>query len=138
MGVISGGKVIEGASLRLGNPAAEGAAAGAVRVARGTYSFAVDGGAVGTISLLPTSDLIPSGSVILGGFVEVTTAPTSGGAATIAVKVEGAGTSSRRRPSRARRGAPPGARASSRLSPGRRPSRPRRIGTSTWWSPRRR
>jgi hypothetical protein len=91
MGVISGGKVIEGASLRLGNPAAEGAAAGAVRVARGTYSFAVDGGAVGTISLLPTTDLIPSGSVILGGFVEVTTAPTSGGAATIAVKVEGAG-----------------------------------------------
>jgi hypothetical protein len=57
--------------------------------ARGRYDFAVDGGAVSTIVL--TTEQIPSGAIILGGLVEVDTVPTSGGAATIAVTVEGAG-----------------------------------------------
>jgi hypothetical protein len=56
---------------------------------RGKYDFAVDGGAVSTIAI--TSGLpIPSGSVIVGGYVDVTTQLTSGGAATIACQVEAA------------------------------------------------
>ncbi len=60
------------------------------KVARGDYSFAVDGGAVSTIALTGGL-LIPSGAIITRGFIEVTTALTSGGAATIAVQVEAAG-----------------------------------------------
>lgn len=56
---------------------------------RGQYDFSVDGGAVGDIDLTRNAD-IPANAVILGGFAEVDTVPTSGGAATIAVKVEGA------------------------------------------------
>lgn len=56
---------------------------------RARYDFAVDGGAVGDIDLTKTA-AIPANSVILGGFVEVDVVPTSGGAATIAIKVEGA------------------------------------------------
>ena len=63
---------------------------GGIAVARGDYSFAVDGGAVGTIPLIGAT-AIPSGATILGGFLEVVTPPTSGGAATIALSVEGAG-----------------------------------------------
>lgn len=58
--------------------------------ARGRYDFAVDGGAVGDIDLTAVAQ-IPANAVVLGGFVEVDTVPTSGGAATVAVKVEGAG-----------------------------------------------
>lgn len=61
-----------------------------VKVARGRYDFAVDGGAVSTIDLTSTAQ-IPANAVILGGFVEVDTAPTSGGAGTVAVQVEAAG-----------------------------------------------
>jgi hypothetical protein len=57
---------------------------------RARYDFAVDGGAVGDIDLTKTAS-IPAGSVILGGFAEVDVVPTSGGSATVAVKVEGAG-----------------------------------------------
>lgn len=53
------------------------------------YSFAVDGGAVSTIPL--RGDTIPSGAVIYGGFVDITTALTSGGSATIAANSEAAG-----------------------------------------------
>lgn len=60
------------------------------RAARGDYSFAADGGAVGTIALTGAT-LIPAGATILGGFLDVTAGVTSGGAATIAVQVEGAG-----------------------------------------------
>lgn len=61
----------------------------AAMIVRGKYDFAVDGGAVSTIAI--TSGLpIPSGSVILGGYVDVTTGLTSGGAATIACQVEAA------------------------------------------------
>ena len=59
-------------------------------VARGVYDFAVDGGAVSTIALMGDTS-IPSGATIVGGWIEVHTQLTSGGAATIAVQVEGAG-----------------------------------------------
>jgi hypothetical protein len=60
-----------------------------VKVVRGRYDFAVDGGAVGDIDLTLDAQ-IPANAIVLGGFVEVDTAPTSGGAGTVAVKVEGA------------------------------------------------
>lgn len=60
-----------------------------VKVVRGRYDFAVDGGAVGDIDLTYDTQ-IPANAIILGGFVEVDTVPTSGGSATVAVKVEGA------------------------------------------------
>ena len=87
---VSGGKIIEGARTRSAAAAAEGVGFGGLRTARADYSFAADGGAVGTIALLGAAS-IPSGSVIVGGFIEVTTGLASGGAATIAVQVEGAG-----------------------------------------------
>lgn len=68
----------------------------AVKTAVGEYDFAVDGGAVGTIVLRSApgdsnGNEIPAGSVILGGYIEVDTALTSGGAATVAVTAESAG-----------------------------------------------
>jgi hypothetical protein len=66
---------------------------GGVKTAVGVYDFAVDGGAVGTITLRgggPIGGKIPSGSVIFGGFVDIETALTSGGAATIAMQAEAA------------------------------------------------
>jgi hypothetical protein len=58
-------------------------------IVRGKYDFAVDAGAQSTIAI--TAGLpIPSGSVIIGGYVDVTTQLTSGGAATIACQVEAA------------------------------------------------
>jgi hypothetical protein len=56
---------------------------------RGRYDFGVDGGAVSTIALTSGTP-IPSGYTVLGGFVDVTVACTSGGAATIACQVEAA------------------------------------------------
>lgn len=61
----------------------------AMVMVRGRYDFAVDGGAVSTIALT-TGTPIPSGSVIVGGYVDVLTQLTSGGAATIACQVEAA------------------------------------------------
>ena len=60
-----------------------------LKAVRARYEFAVDGGAQGTIAI-SGSDKIPTGAYILGGFAEVDTVPTSGGAATIAVTVEAA------------------------------------------------
>lgn len=66
-----------------------------LKTVQGEYDFAVDGGAVGTITLrqggsnLP--NLIPAGAVIIGGYIEVLTTCTSGGAATIGVNSEAAG-----------------------------------------------
>lgn len=71
-------------------PPVEGVTGTRLKVARGDYSFAVDAGAQGTIALMGAT-LVPSGSIILAGYIEVTTQLTSGGAATIAVQVEGAG-----------------------------------------------
>lgn len=62
---------------------------GGFELYRGDYSFAVDGGAVGTIALSGATG-IPSGAIILAAYIEVVTPPTSGGAATIAVQVESA------------------------------------------------
>lgn len=66
----------------------EDAAVRAMLVVRGKYDFAVDGGAVGTIALTSGTP-IPSGSVIVGGYVDVITQLT-GATATIACQVESA------------------------------------------------
>jgi len=58
-------------------------------VIRGRYDFAVDAGAQGTLAI--TAGLpIPSGATIVGGYVDVITQLTSGGAATIACQVNAA------------------------------------------------
>jgi hypothetical protein len=57
---------------------------------KGSYDFAKDGGAIGTIALRSNDSAIPPGSVIVGGYLEVTTAVTSGGAATGALTAEAA------------------------------------------------
>lgn len=60
----------------------------ALLIVRGRYDFAVDGGAQSTIAI--TSGLpIPLGSVIVGGYVDITTTLT-GATATIACQVEAA------------------------------------------------
>ena len=62
------------------------------KMARGIYSFADDGGVVGTIALMgAVTGVIPAGATVWGGWVEVTEALTSGGAATAAIQVEAAG-----------------------------------------------
>ena len=61
---------------------------GGRKSAVGVYSFASLGGAVGDITL--TGDTVPSGAAILDAYINVTTALTSGGSATVAIKVEGA------------------------------------------------
>ena len=61
-----------------------------VKTWKGSYSFAVDGGAQGTIVLRSSDGPIPAGSYILTGILEVATALDSGGSATAAVTVEGA------------------------------------------------
>jgi len=60
-----------------------------LRVAKFVYDFADDGGAVGDIEL--GTKILPDNAVIVGGFIDVVTAPTSGGSATIALKVESTG-----------------------------------------------
>ena len=67
-----------------------------LKSAVGEYDFAVDGGAVSTITLRSaTGDIlgndIPAGAVIEGGYIEVDTVLTSGGAPTVAVASEAAG-----------------------------------------------
>lgn len=67
-----------------------------IKECRGEYDFAVDGGAVGAITLRSApgdsnGNEIPAGSIIMGGYIEVDTVVTSGGAGTIAVNSEGAG-----------------------------------------------
>jgi len=57
---------------------------------KGSYDFAVDGGAVGTITLRSDDGPLPIGSYIMGGILEVTTALDSGGSATAAIQVEAA------------------------------------------------
>lgn len=60
----------------------------AALLVRGRYDFAVDGGAVSTIALTSGTP-IPSGSYILGGFLEVATI-VAGSGASVAIQVEGA------------------------------------------------
>lgn len=59
------------------------------QIARASYSFATDGGAVGAVTL-STSDILPVGAIITGVFVDCTTGFTSGGSATVAVTGGGA------------------------------------------------
>lgn len=61
---------------------------GQVKTAVGLYDFASEGGAVSDIIL--RGDSIPSGAIIVDALIEVETVPTSAGAATIAIKTEGA------------------------------------------------
>jgi hypothetical protein len=68
-----------------------------LKSAQGEYDFAVDGGAVSTITLRQGSgttlpNALPSGAVILGGYIEVDTLVTSasGNTGTISVNAEGA------------------------------------------------
>lgn len=63
-----------------------------IKTAVGEYDFAVDGGAVGQITLRGSGTVgaaLPNGAIITGGYVEVDTALTSGGAATVGVDLEG-------------------------------------------------
>ncbi len=69
-------------------PGAIGRAGGLVK-AEYIYDFAVQGGAVSTITL--SGPALPTGVTILGGYIEVITVPTSGGAATLAATAEAAG-----------------------------------------------
>lgn len=61
------------------------------------YDFAVDGGAIGNITLRPTpgqgigDGVIPAGAIIIGGWLEIDTGFTTGTAATMAINIEGAG-----------------------------------------------
>jgi len=65
-----------------------GNSGGQPRPAVGLYDFATDGGAAGDITL--RGDTIPSGAVIVDALIHVDTAVTSGGAATLAIKIESA------------------------------------------------
>lgn len=62
----------------------------ALKVWQGYYDFAVDGGAIGAIVMRSNDGPIPSGAVILGGYLEVDTGFTTGSAATGALHVEAA------------------------------------------------
>ncbi len=53
------------------------------------YDFAKEGGAVGDIAL--RGGALPSGAIVHSGLVTIQTAVTSGGSATVALKLESAG-----------------------------------------------
>ena len=57
---------------------------GPMLVARAQYSFAIDGGAISTITPA-LSDTIPANAIMVGGTINVTTAVTSLGSATVGV-----------------------------------------------------
>ena len=76
-------------AAKLAQPTAQGVTGIGFRVCRATYSFAVDGGAVGTIALLGATSITPN-AVICGWVINITAALTSAGAATAALQVEGA------------------------------------------------
>lgn len=72
-------------------PVIEGAAG--LKTAIGEYDFAVDGGAIGAITMRgggPLGGYIPNGSTVLGGYIEIDTLFTTGSAATAAISIEGA------------------------------------------------
>ena len=54
------------------------------RVARATYAFGIEGGAVGTISLGVN---LPDTAILTAAWIDVITSPTSGGGATISVDI---------------------------------------------------
>lgn len=59
---------------------------GRTKWARAYYDFATDGGAVSTIAL--RGDKIPSGARVVGTYIDVVTAVTSGGAPTVSIGIE--------------------------------------------------
>lgn len=61
---------------------------GRLKFARALYDFAVEGGAISTITL--RGDKIPASAIVVDAFIEVDTAVTSGGAATVSIGVEAA------------------------------------------------
>ena len=64
-----------------------------LKSAVGEYDFAVDGGATGPITLRSSGALgnvIPAGSVVMGGYIEIDTLFTTSTAATMAISVEAA------------------------------------------------
>lgn len=63
------------------------------KVARAEYDFAVDGGAIGTITLrAATGDLggnaVPSGATVLGGYIDVSTAVAQAATGTLALGLD--------------------------------------------------
>jgi hypothetical protein len=54
------------------------------RIAKASYDFTVVGGAVATITL-PNADIIPNGAIITKVMVDMKTALTSGGSATVVI-----------------------------------------------------
>lgn len=68
---------------------------GRLKTWTGSYSFARDGGGVGTIALKSEDGPLPVGSYVFGGYVDVTTVlstldASSAGPSTAALTVEGA------------------------------------------------
>ena len=63
---------------------------GRLKTWTGNYDFAVDGGAVSTITLRSNDGPLPSGAYVVGGVLDVSTALDSGGSATAALQVNGA------------------------------------------------
>lgn len=64
-----------------------------LKTVEAVYDFAVDGGAVGTITMRnddSTGNSVPNGSVVTGGYVDVETSALSG-TGTIAITLESAG-----------------------------------------------
>jgi hypothetical protein len=70
------------------NPIPEGITGRGAKTVRAVYDFAVDGGAVGTIPLLGSTD-IPNGALVMGGYMEVHTI-VAGAGATAAVQCQAA------------------------------------------------
>lgn len=68
----------------------DGRPLGGIKTKKFTYSFAVNGGAQGDIALTAQDGAIPNGAIVIRAIADVQTVPTSGGAATIAVKVQAA------------------------------------------------
>ena len=74
--------------------ASAGFGLGVLRTARAKYSFAVDGGAISTITPVTTA-VLPDNAIIVAATINATTALTSGGSATISVGTSaGSGTAS--------------------------------------------
>lgn len=61
-----------------------------LKTVEAAYDFAVDGGAIGSITLRG-DNTIPAGSVILEGYIDVETAVAPTSVSTVALTVEGAG-----------------------------------------------
>lgn len=68
----------------MGSPVSGLGGLGVTSNAKFTYDFAVDGGAVSTITP-SNSPIIPAKAIILGGVIDITTTLTSGASATIAL-----------------------------------------------------